>query len=50
MIKTKIFVVEDERIVSLALQRVLNKLVHTVVGSSSMPFRSKAMISGPLAV
>ncbi len=35
MIKTKIFVVEDERIVSLALQRALNKLGYTVVGAET---------------
>ena len=32
MVRTKIFVVEDERIVSLALQRALNKLGYAVTG------------------
>ena len=35
MNKTKIFVVEDERIVSLALQRALNKLGYAVAGAAA---------------
>lgn len=35
MISTKTFVVEDERIVSLALQRALGELGYTVVGTET---------------
>jgi signal transduction histidine kinase len=35
MIKTKIFVVEDDRLVSLALQQALNKLGYAVVGTAT---------------